>query len=78
LYLNLGRAYVAARRKRDALDAFRKGLEYDKSNREILVEIRALGSRKKAVVPFLDRSNPINKYIGKIVHKENKTTDKKR
>jgi len=78
LYLNLGRAYVAARRKHDALDAFRKGLAYDKSNREILMELRELGSRKKTAVPFLDRSNPINKYIGKIVHKENKTTDKKR
>jgi tetratricopeptide (TPR) repeat protein len=77
-YLNLGRAYVAARRKRDAFDAFEKGLAYDKSNREILMEIRALGSRKKAIVPFLDRSNPINKYIGKIVNKKNKATDKKR
>jgi tetratricopeptide (TPR) repeat protein len=76
-YLNLGRAYVAARRKRDAFDAFGKGLEYDKSNREILMEIRALGSRKKAIVPFLDRSNPINKYLGKIVNKKNKATAKK-
>jgi tetratricopeptide (TPR) repeat protein len=69
-YLNLGKAYVAARRKRDAFDAFEKGLEYDKSNREIRMEIRALGSRKKAVVPFLDRSNPINKYLGKVVNKK--------
>jgi tetratricopeptide (TPR) repeat protein len=76
-YLNLGRAYIAARRKHDALDAFKKGLEYDKSNREILMEMRALGSRKKTAVPFLDRSNPINKYIGKMVHKENKATNKK-
>jgi len=76
-YLNLGRAYVAARRKRDAFDAFGKGLEYDKSNREILMEIRALGSRKKAIVPFLDRSNPINKYLGKIVNKKSKVTAKK-
>ena len=77
-YLNLGKAYVAARRKRDAFDAFEKGLEFDKSNRGILMEIRALGSRKKATVPFLDRSNPINKYLGKMVNKKNKATDKKR
>jgi tetratricopeptide (TPR) repeat protein len=77
-YLNLGKAYVAARRKRDAFDAFGKGLEFDKTNREILMEMRALGSRKKATVPFLDRSNPINKYIGKMVNKKNKATDKKR
>jgi tetratricopeptide (TPR) repeat protein len=69
-YLNLGKAYVAARRKRDAFDAFEKGLEYDRSSREILMEMRALGSRKKAAVPFLDRSNPINKYLGKMVNKK--------
>jgi tetratricopeptide (TPR) repeat protein len=76
-YLNLGRAYVAARRKHDAFDAFGKGLEFDKTNREILMEIKALGSRKKAVVPFLDRSNPINKYLGKLVNRKNKATNKK-
>jgi tetratricopeptide (TPR) repeat protein len=76
-YLNLGKAYVAARKKRDAFDAFEKGLAFDKGNREILLEIRALGSRKKSIVPFLDRSNPINKYLGKIVNKKNKATVKK-
>ena len=76
-YLNLGKAYVAARRKRDAFDAFEKGLEFDRTNRDILMEMRALGSRKKAAVPFLDRSNPINKYLGKIVNTKNKATVKK-
>lgn len=76
-YLNLGRAYVAAEKKDDALDAFRKGLKYDNSNRDILNELRALGRRKKALVPFLDRSNPINKYIGMILHTVSKTSDQK-
>ena len=77
-YLNLGRAYVAAGKRKDALDAFGKGLKYDNSNRDILKEMRGLGSRKKAIVPFLDRSNPINKYIGLILQKANKAPDKKR
>ncbi len=77
-YLNLGRAYVAAGKKKDALDAFEKGLKYDYGNRDILKEVRGLGSRKKALVPFLDRSNPINKYIGLILHKSNNAPDKKR
>ncbi|MCK9418079.1 MAG: hypothetical protein M0R70_01720 [Nitrospirae bacterium] len=77
-YLNLGRAYVAADKKDDALDTFRKGLKYDNSNRDILNELRILGRRKKALVPFLDRSNPINKYVGLILHKAKKTSDKKR
>jgi tetratricopeptide (TPR) repeat protein len=77
-YLNLGRAYVAAGKKDDALDAFKKGLKYNSGHRDILNELRALGMRKKAVVPFLDRSNPINKYIGLILRREDKASVKKK
>ena len=68
LYLNLGRAYIAAGRKKDAIEALNKGLHYDKSNRELKKELLFLGVRKKPVVPFLSRSNPINKYIGMVLH----------
>jgi tetratricopeptide (TPR) repeat protein len=71
-YLNLGRAYVAAGKKKDALDAFNKGLRYDNSNQDLQHELRALGMRKTPLVPFLDRSNPINKYIGMILHMKEK------
>jgi tetratricopeptide (TPR) repeat protein len=72
LYLNLGRACVAAGKRRDAVDSFNKGLKYDNGNRELLKELRALGERKRPPVPFLDRSNPINKYIGMILQKGKK------
>jgi tetratricopeptide (TPR) repeat protein len=68
-YLNLGRAYVAAGKKRDAIDAYLKGLEYDNGHYELRKELRSLGERGKPPVPFLDRSNPINKYVGLIVRK---------
>jgi len=68
LYLNLGRACVAAGRKKDAIDALHKGLKYDKGNREIKKELQLLGVRMNPVVPFLSRSNPINKYIGLVLH----------
>jgi tetratricopeptide (TPR) repeat protein len=66
-YLNLGRAYLAASRKREALNAFKKGLSYDNGNGELQKELRDLGVRKHPPVPFLDRSNPINKYIGMLL-----------
>jgi len=69
LYLNLGRAYLAAGRKKNAIDAFNKGLTVDSENRDLLMELRRLGIRKKPAVSFLQRSNPINKYIGMILHK---------
>jgi len=68
-YLNLGRAYLAAGKKKDAIEAFHKGLKYDNSNNDLRKEMRGLGIRKKPPVPFLDRSNPINKYIGMILQK---------
>jgi tetratricopeptide (TPR) repeat protein len=76
-YLNLGRAYVAAGKKKDALETFHKGLKFDNTNRDLQKEVRALGKRKAAPVPFLDRSNPINKYIGMILRKSSKTAEKK-
>ena len=76
-YLNLGRAYVAAGKKKDALETFHKGLKFDNTNRDLQKEVRALGKRKAAPVAFLDRSNPINKYIGLILRKSSKTAEKK-
>jgi hypothetical protein len=78
LFLNLGRAYVAAGKKREALEAFHDGLNYNMRNGEILLELRSLGNRKKALVPFLDRSNPINKIVGRIVHTVKKGAAKKK
>lgn len=68
-YLNLGRAYLAASKKDEAILAFKKGLQYDQHNGELLKELRSLGVRKPPPVPFLGRSNPINKYIGRLLSK---------
>jgi Tfp pilus assembly protein PilF len=67
LYLNLGRAFLTAGRKKDAVENFNKGLSHDRSNSELKKELKLLGIRKKPFVPFLSRSNPINKCIGKIL-----------
>jgi len=68
LYLNLGRAYLAAGNKEDAFEAFRTGLIFGNENKDLLYEIRDLGIRRKPIVPFLERSNPVNKYIGKLLY----------
>jgi len=66
LYLNLGRAYLASGDKKRAIEAFQRGLKYDKNNHDLKWEIKKLGVRKNPVIPFLDRKNPINKYLGKL------------
>ena len=72
-YLNLGRVYMKINKKRAALNAFQDGLQFDSSNSELLSEIKSIGLRKRSVIPFLDRGNPINKYLGKLRHNLHKT-----
>jgi tetratricopeptide (TPR) repeat protein len=68
-YLNLGRAYHAADKKREAVSAYQQGLSYDRKNSEIKNELTQMGVRKKSPLPFLDRSNPINVIVGKLIHR---------
>jgi predicted Zn-dependent protease len=77
-YLNLGRAYLAAGKKQDALNAFKKGTKYDPGYRDLMKELRGMGMRKRPAVAFLSRSNPINKYIGLLLHKDDKAPGKAR
>ncbi|TAN40879.1 MAG: tetratricopeptide repeat protein [Nitrospirae bacterium] len=69
-YLNLGRAYIKSGNKQEAINALHQGLINDPDNKDILWELKKLGTRKKPPLPFLDRSNPINKYIGLLISKK--------
>lgn len=71
-YLNLGRAYLKGRKRKEAVEAFTQGLQNDPDNRELLWEMQKLGSRKKSPLPFLHRNNLLNKYLGIILSKFSK------
>lgn len=64
LHLNLGRAYLAAGKRKEAIEAFETGLRYDSRHPELLIEQQGIGVRKRNPMPFLSRSHPINRYIG--------------
>ena len=66
-YLNLGRAYLAAGSKKNAADVFRRGLASDPRDPDLLREVKRLGVRRKPFIPLLKRSNPINKYAGRLL-----------
>jgi tetratricopeptide (TPR) repeat protein len=68
LYLNLGRACLAADKRKDAYESFKKGLQIDKKNEALFNEMKRLGIRRKPPIPFLSRSNPLNKYLGKLLY----------
>ncbi len=68
VYLNLGRLYLIAERKQDAVTTLRKGASIRKL-REIEQLLESLGLRKKPVIGFLSRQNPINKFLGLLLKK---------
>jgi tetratricopeptide (TPR) repeat protein len=78
LFLNLGRAFILAGRKKDAVENFRKGLGYDKSSVELKKELQLLGLRKQPPIPFLSRSNFLNLLIGKLFNAAPKKPKKTR
>lgn len=63
-YLNLGKAYLGANKKKEAINAFNIGLKEDPTNANIISEICKLGRRKEPIIPFLERGNSLNKYLG--------------
>ena len=72
-YYNLGKAYLAAGNRKESLDAFNIGLSYDPGYEDIQKEFRSMRLRKrKPVIPFLDRSHPLNKYLGIMLYKRKK------
>jgi len=72
LYLNLGRAYLSAGDKQEALTTFRRGLSVDPKNRDLADEVRRLGIRKEPPLGFLGRENVLNKYIGLLFRKRSR------
>lgn len=73
-YLNLGRAYLGGGKKRDAVKAFNLGLKADPDDAEILEAMNNIGSRRRPPISFLERSSPINKYIGTLLKKASKSS----
>ena len=63
-YLNLGCVYLSTGNKKGAIKVFKKGLRFDPGNREIQRRLMELGIRSRPIIPVLDRSNPVNKFLG--------------
>lgn len=64
-FLRLGTVYLIGDQRKEAIRIFRLGLRVGKSP-QISRWLQILGHRESPVIPFLARSNPINKYLGKI------------
>ncbi len=67
-YLNLGRIYLVAGNKPEAINVFRKGLAYG-PNEEIIGLLDSIGTRNPLIFRSLSRKNPLNKYLGLLLRK---------
>lgn len=66
MYCNLGRVLLAAGRRKDAHDAFLRGLRIQTDHQQIIRALKEMGIRRRPPLPFLSRSNPLNVYLGRI------------
>jgi tetratricopeptide (TPR) repeat protein len=67
LYWNYGRVLLLSDRKKEAFVAFVRGLSLQKNHQDILREIGRMGWRRRPVLRFLRRQNPINVALGKLL-----------
>ena len=64
---NYGRVLLLQERRKEAYQAFLKGLSIQRNHQGILRELGRMGWRKPPILPFLDRKNPLNVALGKLL-----------
>jgi predicted Zn-dependent protease len=69
LAMNQSRVAVALRQRERAIRALERGLSRDPTDPVLLAERDALGRRRRPVLPFLHRSNPLNRWLGTLRHR---------
>ena len=67
-YYQLGRIYVAAGQKRQAIKSLRKGLKF-KRHQGIIDELTRLGARKPVIFSSLPREHILNRSAGLLLSK---------
>ncbi len=67
---NLARLELAAGRRREALRALEQGLALAPEHLELRALRATLGRRRRPPIPFLHRSNPINRMLGRLFHRQ--------
>lgn len=75
-YVNLARVYVAAGKRKKAVEALEDGLKVAPEDERLLSMRSELGFRAKPVVPFLPRESTINVTLGRARHAKKATPTK--
>jgi Flp pilus assembly protein TadD len=69
LYVNLAEVYLGAGRRSDAVDVLAEGMQYEPGDARLHRLLVRMGIRRPLIFPFLERSHPINKGLGRLRHR---------
>jgi hypothetical protein len=69
LLLNSARIHLALNQRERAARAVTRGLELYPDDPRLVAARHAMGTRRTPVLPFLSRSNPLNRVLGRIRHR---------
>lgn len=67
-HLNSARVHLLARNRRAAVEALGRGLKLDPHHAALRGLRQEIGIRKRPVLPFLSRDNPLNRLLGRMRH----------
>ncbi len=65
-YLNLAQVYRLAGKRADAVETLNAGLPLTKRDERLSAALRKFGLRRSPVLPFLERTNFLNRELGKL------------
>ena len=63
---NLARVQLLLGERRQAVATIARGLKLDPDHKELLEMSREIGNRRRPVLGFLDRDNPVNILLGRL------------
>ena len=69
LLLNKARAHLALGQREHAVKAIGRGLAASPGDPGLALAKESMGWRRRQVIGFLDRSNPLNRWLGKLRHR---------
>ncbi len=69
VFQNLALAELKLRHRKRACSAVKRGLAIDPKHRGLLKLRKTMGARRQPCLAFLDRNNPLNKWLGKVTYR---------
>lgn len=66
LYAILGLLLLKAKKREEANAVFRRGARIDPTHPALIERIREMGIRRRPILPFLPRSHPANRILGRL------------